>query len=200
MEAAAPLPPTPPPGATAESLTLLLHAWKAGDGAAFGRVVDAVHADFLRMAASRLQGYDVSLAKGDLVNEAVLRLMQSPCAWADRGHFFATVSLHMRSVLREYARSRVADKRGGGRVRMTLTAAHLGEESMAADLLTLDALLDRLQALDPRAGQVVELTYFAGLERHAIAEVLDLSVSTVDRELRFARAWLAEQLGRELEA
>jgi RNA polymerase sigma factor (TIGR02999 family) len=97
-------------------------------------------------------------------------------------------------------RARLADKRGGARVRLTLSAADIGEESMAADLLTLDALLTRLAERDPRAAQVLELTYFAGLERAAIAEVLGLSVPTVDRELRFARAWLVERLGRELEA
>jgi RNA polymerase sigma factor (sigma-70 family) len=81
-------------------------------------------------------------------------------------------------------------------VRITLGDVALGEESMAAELLTLDALLDQLAALDPRAARVLELTYFAGLPRADIAELLEVSVPTVDRELRFARAWLAEQLGR----
>jgi len=191
----------PAPGDTVEAMTVLLQAWKKGDGAAFERVVQAVHGEFLRMAASRLRGHDAAtLAKGDVVNEAMLRLMAAPSDWQNRAHFFATVSLTMRSVLREHARARLADKRGGGRVQLTLTSAALGEESMAADLLTLDALLDQLGAHDPRGAQVLELTYFAGLQRADIADVLAISVPTVDRELRFARAWLAEQLGRELEA
>jgi RNA polymerase sigma factor (TIGR02999 family) len=191
----------PAPGDTVEAMTVLLQAWKRGDGTAFERVVQAVHGEFLRMAAARLRGHDAAtLAKGDVVNEAMLRLMAAPSDWQNRAHFFATVSLTMRSVLREHARARLADKRGGGRVQLTLSAATLGEESMAADLLTLDALLDQLGANDPRGAQVLELTYFAGLQRADIAEVLAISVPTVDRELRFARAWLAEQLGRELEA
>nr|WP_316639887.1 ECF-type sigma factor [uncultured Roseateles sp.] len=191
----------PVPGETIEAMTVLLQAWRHGDASAFARVIGAVHGEFLRMAASRLRGHDqATLGKGDVVNEAMLRLMQAPTDWQNRAHFFATVSLTMRSVLREHARARLTDKRGGGRMQLTLTDAALGEESMAADLLTLDALLDRLSVNDPRGSQVLQLTYFAGLQRADIAEVLEISLTTVDRELRFARAWLAEQLGRELEA
>ncbi|MDE2372198.1 MAG: sigma-70 family RNA polymerase sigma factor [Burkholderiales bacterium] len=184
-----------------EAMTVLLQAWQQGDAAAFGRIVGAMQSEFMRMARSRLHGHDASsLSRGDIVNEALLKLMQSAPDWQNRSHFFATMSLAMRSVLRDHARARLADKRGGERVRLTLTSAALGEDSMAADLLTLDALLTRLAGDDPRAAQVLELTYFGGLERADIATVLDLSVRTVDRELRFARAWLAEQLDRELEA
>lgn len=193
--------PTPAHGQTLESITVLLHAWQRGDADAFARVVQAVHGQLLRMAASRLHGHDSgTLAKGDVVNEAMLRLMQAPGDYNDRAHFFATVSLTMRSVLREHARARLADKRGGDRVRVTLNSVVAGEESMAADLLTLDRLLDTLARNDPRAAQVMELTYFIGLPRNDIAELLAISVPTVDRELRFSRAWLAEQLGRDLEA
>ena len=194
-------PPLPAPGETLQAVTVLLQAWRRGDGDAFGRLVAAMQGEFMRMAGSRLQGHDaVSLSRGDVVDAALLRLLESPADWADRAHFFATVSLTMRSVLREHARARLAAKRGGARVRLTLSACDLGEESMAADLLTLDALLTRLARHDPRAAQVLEMTYFAGLQRADIAAVLGLSVPTVDRELRFARAWLVERLGRELEA
>lgn len=193
------------PSRTLQDMTLLLAAWRRGDGDAFARVVAAVHGEFLRMAAGRLRGHDpMSLSREDVVNEALLRLMQHPADWNDRAHFFATVSLTMRSVLREHARARLAEKRGGDRVRITLVSAELAgdlaEESMAADLLTLDRLLDELGVLDPRAAKVLELTYFVGLARRDIAEVLSVSPATIDRELRFARAWLSEQLGRSLEA
>jgi RNA polymerase sigma factor (TIGR02999 family) len=181
-------------------MTVLLHRWQDGDASAFEQIVKAVHADFVRMARSRLSGWDVSLGTGDLVNEAILRLMASPTDWQNRAHFFATVSLTMRSVLREHARARLADKRGGQRVQVTLSAAELGEESMAADLLTLDALLDQLAAHDERLAQVLQLTYFAGLQNAEIAAVLSVSLRTVERDLRFARAWLSERLGRDLEA
>ena len=160
-----------------------------------------VHRELLRMAASRLRGAETpSLAMGDLLNDALLKVLQSPPDWQNRSHFFATLSLAMRSVLVDHARARQTDRRGGAWQRVSYTLSALGEESMDADLLTLDALLNRLQREDPRAAEILQLTYFGGLQRHDIADVLALSVATVDRELRHARAWLAEQLQRDLEA
>lgn len=186
----------------AGELTVLLAAWRAGDLSALGRLVQAVQAELQRMAGARLRGHDVAtLAGDDVVNEALLRLMQHPADWQNRSHFFAIASLTMRSVLREHARARQAAKRDGGqRVQLTLAEGLVGEEDMAADVLTLDALLDQLARHDPRAAQVLEMTYFGGLERAQVAEALAVSVPTVDRELRFARAWLQERLGRDLEA
>lgn len=195
----------PPPASTATAagdMTQLLQAWRGGSADAFVHIVQSLHGEFLRMAGARLRGHDAhSLSRGDVVNEALMRLMAARTDWANRAHFFATVSLTMRSVLREHARARLAGKRQGGeRVTLTFDAGGPGEASMAADLLTLDALFDQLRALDPRAGQVLELTYFSGLTREQVAEVLAVSVATVDRELRFARAWLKDALGRDLEA
>lgn len=179
-------------------ITRLLHAWQQGDQSAFASMLDAVYDELRRMALSRLRGADTpSLAAGDLLNEALLKLMESPPDWQDRGHFFASVSLAMRSVLVDHARARQADKRGGDWQRVTFTLAGQGEDGMVADLLTLDALLTQLQQRDPRAASVLQMTYFAGLDRDEIATVLGLSLATVDRELRFARAWLAQRLGRD---
>ncbi|MBI3345608.1 MAG: sigma-70 family RNA polymerase sigma factor [Burkholderiales bacterium] len=188
MRFAEPSPPT-------RQVTELLLAWRQGDNSAFSRLLHSVHDELRRMALSRLRGGETpSLAAGDLLNEALLKLMHATPDWKDRAHFFGAVSMAMRSVLVDHARARQADKRGGGWHRATYTLSSLGEEEMVADLLTLDALLQQLQALDPRAAEVLQLTYFAGLERAEIATVLDVSVATVDRELRFARAWLAERL------
>ncbi|MBI3368932.1 MAG: sigma-70 family RNA polymerase sigma factor [Burkholderiales bacterium] len=169
----------------------------------FADLMDSVHAELLRMAGSRLRGGGddaVSLASNDLVSEALLRVMAAPPDWNNRAHFFATLSMTMRSVLVDHARARQAQKRGGQWDRVTYTLSAIGEESMAADLLTLDALLRQLADEDERAAEILQLTYFAGLKREDIATVLGISVPTVDRELRFARAWLAEQLERGLEA
>lgn len=183
------------------ALTELLHAWQHGDREAFGRLIQHAHAELRRMAASRLCGAETpSLAVGDLLNESLLKLMESPPPWQDRAHFFGTISLAMRSVLVDHARARLSQKRGGGWQRLTHTSSALGEESMIADLLTLDALFKRLALDDPRAAEVLQLTYFGGLNREDIASTLGLSVPTIDRELRFARAWLSSHLQRELEA
>jgi RNA polymerase sigma factor (TIGR02999 family) len=183
-------------------LTQLLQAWKGGSRDAFDCLVRALHRDLLRMAASRLRAaHDASLSRGDVVSEALLRLMATPPQdWQSRAHFFGAVSLTMRSVLCDHARARLRDKRGGGAVKLTLSGLAIGEESMAADVLTLDRLLQELEAIDPRAQQVLQMTYFTSLSRDDIAEVMEVSTRTIDRELRFGRAWLAERLGRELEA
>lgn len=183
------------------TVTRLLHAWRDGDRDAFARLVGQLESELRRLAGSRLRGVETpSLGPGDLLHEALLRLMERPPDWQDRGHFFATVSTAMRSVMVDHARARQADKRGGDWRQVTYTLSAHGEESWVADLLTLDQLLSRLQAEDARGFEVLQLTYFGGLQREEIAEVLGVSVPTVDRELRFARAWLAEQLERPLEA
>jgi RNA polymerase sigma factor (TIGR02999 family) len=186
---------------TDRALTVLLRAWQAGDQAALATLMRQIVGDLQRMAMSRLRGSETpSLASHDLVQEALLKVMESPPEWQNRAHFFATMSLAMRSVLVDHARARQADKRGGQWQQVTYTLSSVGEESIVADLLTLDQLLTRLAALDGRAAEVLQMTYFAGMERADIATVLGISVPTVDRELRFARAWLSEQLGRDLQA
>jgi len=190
---------SPTPVLTDEApVTRLLQAWQQGDRSAFEALLSQVHAELHRMALSRLRGAETpSLAVGDLLNEALLKLIQSPPDWKNRGHFFGSVSLAMRAILIDHARARQADKRGGEWQRVSFTLVDSGEDDIVADLLTLDALLDELQQLDPRAATVLQMTYFAGLERGEIATVLDVSVPTVDRELRFARAWLARRLDRD---
>jgi RNA polymerase sigma factor (TIGR02999 family) len=178
-------------------LTELLHAWKKGDGAAFAQVIDAAYEQLRKMAESRLRGDNalVTLVPTELLHEAVIRAMEAVPDLANRAHFFATMSLLMRSVLVDRARARLADKRGGGAVKVTLTESAFGEESIAIDLLALDQALTKLQALDERGCRILEMTYFGGLERDEIARVLRVSVPTVDRDLKFARAWLNKSIG-----
>jgi RNA polymerase sigma factor (TIGR02999 family) len=182
------------------ALTTLLKAWHDGDAAALERLMPQVHAEIVRMARSRLRGESsVTLSHDDLVNEALLRLLSAPPAWQNRAHFFATVALTLRAVLVDHARARSAQRRGGAWQALTMTLSDLGEEAMTAELLTLDALLGQFEVLDPRASQVIQMSCFVGLSRSEIAAVLGVSVPTVDRELRFARAWLGERLGHSLD-
>ncbi len=96
----------------------------------------------------------------------------------------------MRTVLIDRARARLSQKRGGNALHVTLSQIEVGAESQVLDLLALDDALIRLEALDERSSSVLHLTYFGGLNRHQIAQVLAVSVQIVDRELRFAKSWL----------
>jgi len=180
-----------------ECLTSLINAWQHGDGAAFAQLFDQVYDQLKRIAAQRLRevGGDSTLAPTELLHEAVLRIADAPKDWHNRAHFFASMSLYIRAVLVDHARARAAEKRGGRNLHVTLTGANLGVDSNIADLLALDQALNKLEALDARSAEVLHLTYFAGLEREQIADVLKVSVATVDRELRFSRSWLNANMG-----
>lgn len=179
------------------SLTTLLDAWRQGDGAAFSQLFDQVYAQLKKISAQRLRevGSDSTLSPTELLHEAILRISDAPAEWKNRAHFFASMSLIIRATLVDHARARAAQKRGGNHLHITLTGASVGEESQIADLLSLDQALNALEKIDERGSQILHLTYFAGLTREDIAGVLKISIATVDRELRFARAWLHTTLG-----
>lgn len=132
-----------------------------------------------------------------LVHEAYLRLLgRQQTSWQNRAQFFGLAAKIMRDLLVDYARSQQAAKRGGSQVRLSLAQAdRLGNES-AIDLLALDQALAELAALNPQYGRVVELRYFGGLTIVEAAEVMGVSHATVERDWKFARAWLRRELSR----
>lgn len=182
-----------------DSLTALLQSWRQGSSTAFGDLLDRVYDQLRAIAARRLgQGGDrVTLSPTELVHEALLGVMPARREFQNRVHFFATVSLAIRSILVDHARARSAGKRGEGWVRVPLSGVDVGEEEATVDLLAIEEALTRLEALDPRCGRVLHLTCYGGLTREEIAGLLGISVPTVDRELRFARSWLNRALARE---
>ena len=152
-----------------------------------------VYGELRRLAASYLSrerpGH--TLQPTALVHEAYMRLIeQRGVDWANRAHFMALAAVMMRRILVNYARDRAAGKRGRGAEHVPLTLA--GEEIGAAEvnLLDLHEALDRLSEIDPRKGQIVELKFFGGLTTDEIAETLGISPATVERDWKFARAWL----------
>ncbi len=177
-------------------ITVLLHAWGEGDARAGEQLGALVYQELRAMARQRLAGErgDHTLQPTALVNEAYLRLVQGGVSLNDRIHFFATAALHMRAILVDHARAKLAEKRGGDQVRVTLADDLQAPESTDAELLALDAALTSLQAADERTARVVELTYFGGMQRDEVAHALSVSVPTVDRALRFGRAWLRQAL------
>jgi RNA polymerase sigma factor (TIGR02999 family) len=180
-----------------DDLTTLLRAWREGSGTAFGSLIDQIYGELKVIAKRRLSqsGGSATVSPTELLHEALIGMMPSTMDFKNRAHFFATMSLAIRSILVDHARARAAQKRGGDVVRVTMSDLDIGEESMAIDLLSMDQALTKLEALDPRVGQVMHLTYFGGLEQADIAALLSISVQTVKRDLRFARAWLTRAMG-----
>jgi RNA polymerase sigma factor (TIGR02999 family) len=180
-------------------LTLLLRAASAGDSDAFDRAFERVY-DELHRLASRVRAGRASDTMGAtaLVHEAYLKLAPAAQpAWEGRRHFLRVAARAMRQVLVGAARERLAEKRGGGELAVTLDEAAHAAPMRADELVSLDEALTRLAALDDRQARVVELRYFTGLTAEEAAEVLGISVPTVQRDWRAARAWLALELRGE---
>lgn len=177
-------------------LTELLNAWRAGDGHAFESVIEATYAQLRRIAEDRMyrDAGPITLAPQDVLHEAVARMLLTPPDLKNRAHFFATISLLMRGIIIDHARARIASKRGGGDARVTFTESMGGEDADVFDVLALDQALIKLAAMDARSSDVLHLTYFAGLQQHEIAALMNVSVKTIERDLRFSRAWLQEAM------
>ena len=159
-----------------------------------------VHDELRRIARRCLYGERAnhSVQATELVNEAFLRLVDvQHVDWQNRTHFLAMSARLMRRVLVDLARSRSADTRGGGAVRVTFDDAVIGGVAPDADVLRLDDALKALAALDERKSRVVELRFFGGLTNDETALVLQVSSKTVLRDWEFARAWLQRELTRE---
>ena len=180
-------------------ITGWLTRWRDGDERARDLLFTVVHPHLEQIAARLLERErrEHTLEPNAVVSELCLRLMGSePISYQDRAHFFAIAAQAMRRILIDHARARVAGKRGGPQRRVPLSDVE-GWHAVAPseDLLDLDALLTALAAADPRAARVVELRFFGGLREEDVAEVLQVSVITVKRDWKAARAWLAARLG-----
>jgi RNA polymerase sigma factor (TIGR02999 family) len=179
-----------------EDLTALLHGWRGGDAEARDRLLERVYDTLCAMASARLRRSEANtLQPTAVVNEALIRLLGTETDWQDRAHFFALAALKMRAVLVDHARSRAASKRGGDVVMLTLSHADReGGANAEYEVLALHQALERLADRDERAARGLEMAYFGGMAHGEIACVLGVSIPTVERDLRFARAWLNQQL------
>jgi len=178
-------------------VTRLLKRLKEGDSDAGEQLIPLVY-DQLRGAARRALAGERpghTLQATELVHEAYFKLLGSAQVdWQGRAHFVAIAARAMRQILVDHARRRQADKRGGGVQHVTLGDAEAELALPPEELLALDAALDRLQEHDPRMRSVVEYRFFGGLTEKEIAEVLDLTVRTVQRDWVKARAWLHQEI------
>jgi RNA polymerase sigma factor (TIGR02999 family) len=178
-------------------VTQLLAACSGGDETAFAEIFQVLYKDLRRRAHHQLRAWGAgqTLNTTALVHEAYLKLVdQSQASVRDRGHFLAIAARAMRNIVIDYARSRLASKRGSGRANLELESQDIAIEDDAGRLVELDEILVKLSAINERLTQVVECRFFGGLTEEETAIALDSSVRTVQREWMRARAWLQSNL------
>ena len=175
----------------------ILQRLAAGDHSVFERLMPLVYQDLHRMAMHFMQHErpDHTLQPTALVHEAYLRLA-GHCQpnWSTRAHFLAMAARLMRRILIDHARARLSAKRGGGAIVLGISETQQIQLHSDDGLLALDEVLHKLEELDARQAQIVEMRFFGGLTMEETAETLGVSSRTVDREWLHARAWLFLQL------
>lgn len=187
-------------GMMADDLTGLLVEWRDGDKAALDRLMPLVYDELRRIAHRYVQRERAghTLQTSALVNEAYLRLAgQQDVSWQNRAHFFAVTAQTMRHLLIDHARRRRYAKHGGELQQVPIDDASQMSMQRATELIALEEALDELATLDQRKSQVVELRYFGGLSLEETAEVMNVSLMTVRRDWRAAKAWLYRRIKNE---
>ena len=191
-------------GASKEQVTQILQSVGREDPGAANRLLPLVYEELRRLAQKQMANEPPgqTIQATALVHEAYLRLVGAPeLRWESRAHFFAAAARAMRRILVDRARRRQAVKHGGDRRRVGLEPVEVACEDSAfggaEQLVVLDEALDGLEGVDARKAQIVMLRYFAGLTIQETAKALNLSLTTVKDEWRFARAWLYSEMARD---
>lgn len=179
-------------------VTRILSAIEQGDPQAAAQLLPAVYEELRKLASQKLaqENPGQTLQATGLVHEAYLRLVDVNQAqqWNSRGHFFAAAAEAMRRILIENARAKAREKRGGDWRRVDFEELDVMNSVSPQQLVALDDALNRLTTLDPLAGQLVKLRYFAGMALDEAAAALEISTSTAYRHWAYARAWLVSEL------
>lgn len=181
-----------------KDVTQLLVEWGNGDQTALETLIPLVYDELHRVARRymRRESPGHTLQTSALVNEAFLRLVdQRSVRWQNRAHFFSVAARLMRRILVDHARARARVKRGGGAFKISLGDATVAVHEPEAGIVEIDEALARLSNVDPRKAQIVEMKFFGGLTTEEVAEVLQVTPRTVEREWRKARAWLFLAIG-----
>lgn len=177
------------------TVTRLLRNWRQGDEAALEQLTPLIYDELRRLAHHMMRSEQPGhlLQTTALVHEAYLRLVDIHVDCDDRGHFYRIAARQMRRVLVDYARKRLAAKRGGGEPDLPLDSITVSNAS-GFEILALDDALRTLAKLDQRKALIVELRSFGGLTIEETAEALGISHATVERDLKMAKAWLRRAL------
>lgn len=172
----------------------LLSAWREGDLSARDRLFELLYSELRQVSAALLRSEsNASLSTGDLVHEAVVRLIHlDKIEWTDKAHFLALAARAMRRSLIDHARKKKSGKRGHRKVTLVTGMGDAGLHRVELD--ALDKALIRLHVIDAEKAEIVELRYFGGLSLEDISEVTGTSISTIKRQWRVARAWLLDCL------
>jgi RNA polymerase sigma factor (TIGR02999 family) len=184
---------------SSENITQLLARWNEGDEKALEQLTPLVYDELHRLAANylRKERRQHTLQPTALVNELYLKIFdQQRTNWRNRAQFFGVAACLMRRILVDYARAHYTSKRGSGRICISLRNIGDFGSQPDIDLMALQEALNRLQKLDPKLVQIVELRFFAGLTIEETAAVLNISHSTVEREWGTAKAFLKRELTR----
>lgn len=176
-------------------VTLLLAGLAAGDDAARQRLAAITYREVKAIAQRQLAGKHCTLQPTVLTHEAYVRLFEGAAVRAaDRRQFFGLVAKMIRDLVVDHVRARGAQKRGGNAARVTVDGLANQGQDTAVDALDLSEALDELRERDRNQYDIVEFRFYAGLPMQEIADLMQLSLSTVEREWRAARAWLAVRL------
>lgn len=181
-----------------ENVTKLLNDWsKSGDRAILDELFPIIYKELRNLAINRLKSekQNHTLQPTELAHEAYLRLVdQNSYGFQNRTQFFSLAAKMMRNILVDYAKSKNAVKRGGDMQKVSLEKTIVAVPEMDLDIIALDSELKKLSEIDEIKSQIVELKFFGGLTTKEIAEIVNKSISTVEREWAFSRAWLHQKL------
>ena len=178
-------------------ITLLLTRWKEGEPSAFEQLVPLVYPHLRKVARSfvRRERIGGDLQATTLVNELCLKLLnQKNAAWEDRAHFYAFSAKVMRLILIDHAREHQAQRRGAGVEHIPLHDEIPWVGLGSPQLIDLNRALDSLAVIDAAKAQMVELRFFLGCTAEETAALMNVSKATVDRELKYSKAWLYRRI------
>ena len=188
---------------SSQDVTRLLLAWRNGDQEALERLTPLVYGELRRMAHRfmRRERPDHTLQSSALVNEAYIRLIDChQVDWQNRAHFFGIAAQMMRQILIDHARRHARARRGGGLRQVSFEETAIVSVERAAELIALDDALNDLAAFDLGKSRIVELRFFGGLTNEEVGEVMGMTLRTVEREWRKAKAWLRRAISKRDES
>lgn len=181
-------------------LTGLINAWQDGDNDALNELLPLVYDELHRLARGQMRNESGShtLQATALVNEAFIRLAEIEISYQDRSHFLAMASRTMRRVLVDHARSKKSAKRGGGAKHLVLDERTMMATRDSYAILDLDNALTKLSAVDKRLADGAELVIFGGLSYAEAAVALGVSKTTINDDIRLAKAWMLAYMGKDV--